>query len=125
MIPNHVACAERSARVRHPNAVFHATGIPGLEMPQGGAKPSDRNRRRDAAAMPPTHAQDASDRQPRMLGRAPSAPARLTRSPHSIVEEQIDELLNERYTIVIVTDNLQQATPAANATAFMLRRGAR
>ena len=35
------------------------------------------------------------------------------------VEELIDEF-KERYTIVIVTDNLQQATRAANATALML-----
>ena len=46
------------------------------------------------------------------------APRRLTRSPHFIVEELIGEL-EARYTIVIVTDRLQQPTPAASATVFM------
>ena len=39
------------------------------------------------------------------------------------VEELIDEL-KERYTIVIVTHNMQQAARVANSTAFMLERRA-
>ena len=35
------------------------------------------------------------------------------------IEELIDEL-KERYTIVIVTHNMQQAARVANTTAFML-----
>ena len=67
--------------------------------------------------MPPTDAQGASDRQPRTLGRADRAFA-LDWAATLRVEQLIDEL-KERYMIVIVTDNLQQATPATNATEFV------
>ena len=44
---------------------------------------------------------------------------RSTRSSTLKIEELIDEL-KERYTIVIVTHNMQQAARVADTTAFML-----
>jgi phosphate transport system ATP-binding protein len=53
-----------------------------------------------------------------MLDRARERASALDPVVTLIVEELIGEL-KERYTIVIVTNRLQQPTPAANATAFM------
>lgn len=53
-----------------------------------------------------------------MLDRARERASALDPVATLIVEELIGEF-KERYTIVIITDRLQQPTRAANATAFM------
>ena len=53
-----------------------------------------------------------------MLDRARERASALDPVATVILDERIGEF-KERYTIVIITDNLQQATAAGNATAFM------
>ena len=87
-------------------------------MPQGGAK-------RSGCQSPARRSRDAADsRQARLGPAAPYARQRAERAfaldPVATLKvEQLIGELKERYTIVIVTDNLQQATPAAYAPAFM------